>query len=163
MTAFEFNTRLIDLNDFIRNFAMKYTRDATLAEDLAQETMLKALANRDKFRTNTNLKGWLKVILKNTFINAYRKKSNRMITYNSEDYQVMTGEADNYAPDNIMMAKYVNKMIEDLSPDLSTPFKLHYEGFKYQEIADKMELPIGTVKSRIHQARKVLSLALKNE
>jgi RNA polymerase sigma-70 factor (ECF subfamily) len=54
-------------------------------------------------------------------------------------------------------------MIDDLSPDLSTPFKLHYEGFKYQEIADKMELPIGTVKSRIHQARKVLSSALNNE
>ena len=162
MTAFEFNTRLIDLNDYIRGFAMKYTRDETLAEDLAQETILKALSNREKFRTNTNLKGWLKVILKNTFINSYRKKSNQMISYNSEDYQVMTGEADTYAPDNIMMTKHVNKIIDSLSPDLSIPFRLHFEGFKYQEIADKMELPIGTVKSRIHQARKILSSVIEN-
>ncbi|MEO9534031.1 MAG: sigma-70 family RNA polymerase sigma factor [Crocinitomicaceae bacterium] len=162
MTAFEFNTRLIDLNDYIRGFAMKYTRDETLAEDLAQETILKALSNREKFRTNTNLKGWLKVILKNTFINSYRKKSNQMISYNSEDYQVMTGEADTYAPDNIMMTKHVNKIIDGLSPDLSIPFRLHFEGFKYQEIADKMSLPIGTVKSRIHQARKVLSSVIEN-
>ena len=160
MTAFEFNARVIDLNDFVRSFAMKYTRDEHLAQDLAQETILKALSNREKFRTNTNLKGWLKVILKNTFINGYRKKSNHMISYNSEDYQVMTGEADNYTPEHIMQTKYVNKLINGLSDDLSVPFKMHYEGFKYQEIADEMNLPIGTVKSRIHQARKVLSSVL---
>ena len=82
MTTFEFNTRVISMSDYISRFALQYTRDEDLAKDLAQETILKALKNRDKFRTNTNLKGWLKVILKNTFINSYRKKSNQIITYN---------------------------------------------------------------------------------
>jgi RNA polymerase sigma-70 factor (ECF subfamily) len=163
MTAFEFNTRVIDLNEFIKGFALKYTRDVTLAEDLAQETILKALLNREKFRTNTNLKGWLKVILKNTFINAYRKKSNQMISYNSEDYKVMTGEADEYTPDNKLMTKYIQNLISNLDDDLSKPFMMHVDGFKYHEIAEEMELPLGTVKSRIHQTRKILASQLKND
>jgi RNA polymerase sigma factor (sigma-70 family) len=162
MTAFEFNTRVIDLNEFIKGFALKYTRNEDLAKDLAQETILKALANREKFRTNTNLKGWLKVILKNTFINAYRKKSNQMISYNSEDYKVMTGEADEYTPDNILMTKYIEKLIAKLDDDLSVPFMMHVDGFKYHEIAEELNLPLGTVKSRIHQTRKILSGQLEN-
>lgn len=163
MTAFEFNTRVIDLNDFITRFAMQYTKDEDLAKDLAQETILKALSNREKFRTNTNLKGWLKVILKNTFINSYRKKSNQIITYNSEDYKVMTGRPDEYKPDDILSHHHIQKLISDLDEDLSKPFMMHVEGFKYHEIADELDLPLGTVKSRIHQTRKILSNQLKNE
>lgn len=162
MTAFEFNTRLIDLNDFIKGFALKYTRDEDLAQDLAQETILKALANREKFRTNTNLKGWLKVILKNTFINSYRRKSTHMMTYNSEDYKVMNGEADNYQPDNIMMTSHIQNLIESLDEGLKKPFMMHVDGFKYHEISEEMDLPLGTVKSRIHQTRKILAAQINN-
>lgn len=162
MTAIEFNTHVVHLSDFIRNFALKYTRDEETAKDLAQETILKALANREKFRTNTNLKGWLKVILKNTFINSYRKKSNQLIHYNSEDYRVTNGHPDNYQPDNIMMTDHMRQLIDGLKKDLSVPFKMHVKGFKYIEIAEQMGLPIGTIKSRIHQARKLLSQALNN-
>lgn len=163
MTAFEFNARVIDLNDFIKGFALKYTRNEDLAQDLAQETILKALSNREKFRTNTNLKGWLKVILKNTFINSYRKKSNQMITYDSDDFKVMNGKTDNYAPDNMMMTDHIWGLIEDLDNDLFQPFTMHMEGFKYHEIAEDMNLPLGTVKSRIHQTRKILSSQLLND
>lgn len=163
MTAFEFNARVIDLNDFIKGFALKYTRNEDLAQDLAQETILKALSNREKFRTNTNLKGWLKVILKNTFINSYRKKSNQMITYDSDDFKVMNGKTDNYTPDNMMMTDHIWGLIEDLDNDLSQPFTMHMEGFKYHEIAEDMNLPLGTVKSRIHQTRKILSSQLLND
>jgi RNA polymerase sigma-70 factor (ECF subfamily) len=163
MTAFEFNTRLIDLNEFIKSFAFKYTRDESLAEDLAQETILKALSNREKFRTNTNLKGWLKVILKNTFINAYRKKSNQMISYNSEDYKVMIGESDDYTPADILSTQYIQNLISNLDEDISKPFMMHVDGFKYHEIAEEMDLPLGTVKSRIHQTRKILSSQLQND
>jgi len=163
MTAFEFNARVIDLNDFIKGFALKYTRNEDLAQDLAQETILKALSNREKFRTNTNLKGWLKVILKNTFINSYRKKSNQMITYDSEDFKVMNGKTDYYTPDNMMMTDHIWELIDDLDNDLSQPFTMHMEGYKYHEIAEEMDLPLGTVKSRIHQTRKILSSQLLND
>lgn len=157
MTAFEFNSRVIALNDFITGFALKYTRDEDLAKDLAQETILKALTNRDKFRSNTNLKGWLKVILKNTFINSYRKKSNQMITYNSEDFKVMSGSPDDYKPDDMLMTDHIQSLIDGLPEYLSEPFMMHVNGFKYHEIAEQLDLPLGTVKSRIHQSRKVLS------
>ena len=163
MTAFEFNTRVIDLSEFIKGFALMYTRDKELAEDLAQDTILKALSNREKFRTNTNLKGWLKVILKNTFINTYRKKASYMITYNSEDYKVMNGEFDLYKPDNILMTEHIQNLIDNLNPDLREPFVMHYEGYKYNEIAEQMNIPLGTIKSRIHQARKVLSNIIQND
>jgi RNA polymerase sigma-70 factor (ECF subfamily) len=163
MTAFEFNSRVIDLHGFITGFAMRYTRDTELAKDLAQETILKALTNRDKFRANTNLKGWLKVILKNTFINSYRKKSNQMITYNSEDYKVMTGDVDDYKPDNILMTDHILSLIDAMSEDLSLPFMMHVDGFKYHEIAEELDLALGTVKSRIHQARKVLAKQINND
>ena len=163
MTAFEFNTRVLDLHTFIEGFAMRYTRDKELAKDLAQDTILKALTNREKFRTNTNLKGWLKVILKNTFINIYRKKSNQMISYNSEDYKVMTGDADDYKPDDILMTDHIQKLINQLPEILSVPFMMYVEGFKYHEIAEEMNLAMGTVKSRIHQARKVLAKQINND
>lgn len=163
MTTFEFNTRVINLHEFITRFAFKYTRDAELAKDLAQETILKALSNRDKFRTNTNLKGWMKVILKNTFINSYRKKSNQIISYNSEDYKVQTGDPDNYKPDDILSFGHIQGLISELDSDLSAPFLMHVDGFKYHEIAEELDLPLGTVKSRIHQTRKILSNQLKNE
>lgn len=163
MTTFEFNTRVIDLNEFIIGFALKYTRDKDLAKDLAQETMLKALSNRDKFRTNTNLKGWLKVILKNTFINGYRKKSNHIITYNSEDYKVVNGSSDNYKPDDILMTEHLHIMIRNLDKDLSNPFMMYVDGFKYHEISDQLEIPIGTVKSRIHLTRKILANQIDND
>ena len=163
MTTFEFNTRVIDLNDFITRFALKYTRNEDLARDLAQETILKALSNRDKFRTNTNLKGWLKVILKNTFINSYRKKSNQVISYNSEDYHVMVGDKDNYKPDDILMTGHIQSLIDDLPDSIRIPFEMYVDGFKYHEIAEELNLPIGTVKSRIHQSRKILSKLINHD
>lgn len=163
MTAFEFNTRVIDLDKFIQAFALKYTRDVHLAQDLAQETILKALSNREKFRTNTNLKGWLKVILKNTFINSYRKKSNQIISYNSENYKVITGSPDEYKPDDILMTDHIKGLIDNLPESLSIPFMMHVEGFKYIEIAEELDINIGTVKSRIHQSRKILANQIEND
>ena len=162
MTAFEFKTQILSMTDMINAFAFKLTRDEDNAKDLTQETILKALVNYDKFRTNTNLKAWLKVIMKNTFINAYRKKSNSMMSYNSEDYRVMIGETNYYTPENQMMFEHIWKLIDKLDDYLKLPFVMHYEGYKYHEIAEKMNLPMGTVKSRIFSARKILSKSLNN-
>ena len=94
--------------------------------------------------------------MKNTFINAYRKMGNQMITYNSDGYHASIGKPDHYLPDNIMMSNQIEELVEDLDDSLRIPFKMHFEGFKYHEIAEKTGIKMGTVKSRIHQARKVL-------
>jgi RNA polymerase sigma-70 factor, ECF subfamily len=162
MTAFEFQSQVLSLGDFINHFAKKYTRDDDDAKDLAQETMMKALMNYDKFRTNTNLKGWLRIIMRNIFINGYRRKAQRLIKYDSDSFVVMQGEMDLYGPDSQMNKQLIDKAIDALADDFRVPFIKHVEGFKYQEIADEMNLPIGTVKSRIFQARKILSQQLQH-
>lgn len=163
MTAFEYKSQVVNHFDYIRQFAFRYTRDPEKANDLAQETMYKALANYDKFRTNTNLKGWMKVIMKNTFINEYRKMGNYMISYNSDNYYTTVGRPDTYLPDNIMMSGQIEGLIDKLDDSVRIPFMMHFEGYKYHEIAEKMDIKMGTVKSRIHQARKILSLQLTSK
>lgn len=157
MTAFEFRTQILNLSDFIHHFAKKYAQDEDTAKDLAQETILKAFTNYDKFRINTNLKGWLRVIMRNIFINGYRRRSSRLVKYDSDSFTVMQGETDYYGPDAIFHKEQIEKAVAGLSDDFKIPFERHCSGFKYQEIADEMGLPIGTVKSRIFQARKILS------
>lgn len=157
MTAFEFQNQILNLQDFIQHFALKFTRDSDKAKDLAQETILRAFSNYDKFRTNTNLKGWLRVIMRNVFINGYRKKINTVIKYNSDSIYVQQGEMDHYSPDHKMMKDEIDAAIKSLSDEFRIPFEMHCAGFKYEEIMESMNLPIGTVKSRIFQARKSLA------
>jgi len=162
MTAFEFQNQLVKLTDFINHFAKKYTRDEESAKDLAQDTLLKAFMNYDKFRTNTNLKGWLRIIMRNTFINGYRRRASRIVSYDSDALIVQQGQADLYTPEAVFHKEQIEKAILALSDDFKIPFERHCSGFKYQEIAVEMNLPIGTVKSRIFQARKILSHQILN-
>jgi len=161
MTTADFQAQIINLSDYIDGFALKYTRNKENAKDLAQETILRAFLNRDKFRTNTNLKGWLKIMMRNIFINSIRKKSHQMINYDSESYKVINGEAFNFTPIDQMMEGQIISEIEALADDFRVPFQMHLEGYKYKEIAENLEIPIGTVKSRVFQARKKLSERIK--
>jgi RNA polymerase sigma-70 factor (ECF subfamily) len=160
MTTTDFQAQIISLQDKITGFALQYTRNMENAKDLAQETILRAFLNHDKFRSNTNLKGWLKIMMRNIFINGIRKKSNQLIHCDSDSYIVMNGESDAYTPFNELMTGQIIEKIEALSDDIRVPFELHLEGFKYKEIADQLNIPIGTVKSRVFNARKVLSKEL---
>ncbi len=160
MTARDFQIAIINLSDYIDGTALEYTRNVENAKDLAQETILRAFINREKFRTNTNLKGWLKIMMRNIFINGIRKKSNQMIHCDSDSYKVMVGEAFNYTPINQMMENQIVNEIKALNIELRSPFELHLEGFKYKEIAEQLDIPIGTVKSRVFLARKKLSRQL---
>jgi len=146
----------------LKPYAIKLTKNIDDSEDLLQETVFKALSNASKFREGTNLKAWLFTIMKNIFINDYRKKVKRGTIIDTTENQyyinsvvtdVNRGEA-RIVRDNILMA------IRKLSIEYRVPFMLHYKGFKYHEIADKMNLPLGTVKSRIFFARKELKEVL---
>ncbi len=164
MTAIEFNTQIISLQNPLRFFALKLTANDEDANDLVQETFLKALRYKDKFVDPSNLKAWLYTIMKNTFINNYRKASKKKTILDSTDEKYFLSnskETMQETPDSALRFKEVSSVVNNLSDDIREPFQLHTNGFKYKEIAEKLDMPIGTVKSRIFLARKKLTTILE--
>ena len=159
MSATEFNQMLISQADFLKPFAINLTRDSEAAQDLFQETLYKALANHEKYNTGTNIKAWLFTIMRNIFINDYRRKSKQKTIFDNtpNDYLLEYKQATiiNDAESD-MRLKEVRKAVEELPEIFKTPFKLYFDGYKYNEIADALGEPLGTIKSRIHFARKLL-------
>jgi len=159
MSTLEFDSKFHSLAGLLQNFAYSLTRNREDSKDLFQETAFRAMTNREKFRPGTNFKAWLFTIMKNIFINNYRKKVKSRTIFDSTDnnYYIDSGKhiTINQAGSNIMLDELEN-MVEQLDDAVRIPFELHFEGFKYQEIADQLELPLGTVKSRIFFARKEL-------
>jgi len=159
MTAMEFNNALINMEDSLERFALSLTSNREEAKDLLQETYLKALTYREKFVEFTNLKAWAYTIMKNTFINNYRKAVRENTTVdNTRDLYYLNNSKESrlVKPDSEYAVKEINIAIEALDDDFKVPFKMHTEGYKYKEIAEKLDLKIGTVKSRIFFTRKKL-------
>ncbi|HEX3008814.1 MAG TPA: RNA polymerase sigma factor [Bacteroidales bacterium] len=159
MTAIEFNHQLISLEDKLSRFAMTLTANKEDAKDLLQETLYKALSYRDQFVQYTNLKAWTYTIMKNTFINNYRRNMRQNTTFdNTKDSFFLNQNSDtvNISPEGTFAEKEIKKVIESLDDDFKVPFKMHTEGYKYKEIAKELDLKIGTVKSRIFFTRKKL-------
>ena len=159
MSTIEFNEEFYTITPKLQTFAYSLTKNSERAKDLYQETAFRAMSNRDKFRPGTNFKAWLFTIMKNIFINDYRKRVKANTIFDSTDnmFYINSGsvEIENKAETQIMMDE-LNGMINRLEDNIRIPFKLHHEGYKYQEIADELGLPLGTVKSRIFFARKAL-------
>jgi RNA polymerase sigma factor (sigma-70 family) len=159
MTTLEFSYSLNKLSSSLKPFALKLTRDMDDANDLLQDTMVKAFTNKDKFADGTNLKAWLYTIMKNTFITNYQRMVRRGTFVDTTDnlHYINSGGAliENDAYGDFTMDD-INNAIDQLDDVYKTPFMMHYKGFKYHEIADKLSIPIGTVKNRIHIARKIL-------
>ena len=163
MTALEFTFHLGKVSKSLKPFAMKLTRDYEEANDLLQDTLLKAFTNRDKYTEGTNLKAWLYTIMKNTFITNYQRmvRKNTFIdtTDNLHFINSMESSTNNEAISSFAMND-INNAVGSLEDAYKTPFMMHFRGFKYHEIAEKLEIPIGTVKNRIHIARKELKQML---
>lgn len=165
MTAIEFNTALVAQQQGLKNFALSLTSDREEAQDLLQDTFMKALLYKDKFVQSTNLKAWLYMIMKNTFINAYRRSvKTREIMSRSKDVSSLGISKNNQknTAEAAIEHKEINYAIDTLEEEYKVPFKRFYDGFKYKEIAEELDLPIGTVKSRIFIARKKLMEELKD-
>jgi len=164
MTALEFSFQINQLTSSLKPFAMRLTKDVEDANDLLQETMLKAYTNRDKFSEGTNLKAWMYTIMKNTFITNYQRMVRRNTFIDTTDNFHFINSSDNTisndAPADFVM-RDIKRAIEKLHDNYKVPFLMHFRGFKYHEIADKLNIPIGTVKNRIHIARKDLKSRLK--
>jgi len=159
MSAIEFNQMLLSNAEFLKPFAITLTRDNETAKDLFQETLFRALANQDKYNVGTNIKAWLYTIMRNIFINNYRKKAKQNTIFDSTpndfllDYNQVT--TVNAAESNLKI-KEVKEAIHNLPEIFRNPFLLYFDGYKYHEIAAMLAEPLGTIKSRIHFARKLL-------
>ena len=156
--------RFRELTPVLNAFAYNLTQNTEDAKDLYQETACRAMANREKFLPGTNFKAWLFTIMKNIFINNYRKKVKSKTILDSTDnlYYINSGNrsAAN-GGDSITLIKELKDLIAKLEDSIRIPFLLHYEGYKYQEIADRFGLPLGTVKSRIFFARRELKAEIR--
>lgn len=164
MSDAEFTYKFNTLSHYLRSFAYKLTRDAHLAEDLFQDTALRAFNNQDKFVRSTNMKAWLSTIMKNTFINNFRRRQrwNKVIIQTDESY-LMENEAKSVwnKGEEKVSGEALEQLVNQLDDGMKTPFLMMLQGFKYHEIADKMDLPLGTVKSRIFIARRQLKEQIK--
>ena len=157
MSTIEFNEALIGMEDNLKSFAISFTKNQDDAKDLTQETMLKAITYRNYYMPQTNFKAWVFTIMRNIFINQYRRKvKSRTIFDQSKDLFMLNSSDSSNSPINFILEKEVNKQIDKLGDEYKEPFEMHFNGFKYKEIASELDIPIGTVKSRIFIARKKL-------
>ncbi|MBU6343608.1 MAG: RNA polymerase sigma factor, partial [Bacteroidetes bacterium] len=143
MTSMEFNHKLSTLTTLLHSFAYNLTKNSEDAKDLFQETTYRALFNRDKFQQGTNFKAWMFTIMKNIFINNYRKKvkANTILDTTDNQFYLNSGNhaTSNAAEGNILLHE-LNTMVDSLDESIRVPFLMHFEGFKYQEIADELDL-----------------------
>jgi RNA polymerase sigma factor (sigma-70 family) len=163
MKKSNFKTEVTDHYKPLRGYALKLTRNTDDADDLVQETMLKAFKNDEKFEQGTNMKGWLYTIMRNIFINNYRRLVNSHVFTDDTDNQYYINSSSNISRnlgESRLIIQEINTAIDSLSDNLKTPFMMSYNGFKYEEIAKTLSIPLGTVKIRIHNARLKLKDAL---
>jgi RNA polymerase sigma-70 factor (ECF subfamily) len=165
MRKLDFEAKLLSLQDNMFNFAYSLTLNRDEAKDLLQETTLKVLNNEEKFVDDTNFKGWVLTIMKNIFINNYRKvlRDQTMVDHTDNLYYLNIPKESGFeTPEGSYAISEINKCINSFTDEYRLPFSMHVAGFKYHEIAEKMNLPIGTVKSRIFFARQRLQESLKD-
>jgi RNA polymerase sigma-70 factor, ECF subfamily len=164
MSTIEFYGQFDKLYSPLHAFAYNLTRNGEEAKELYQETAYRALVNKEKFTPGTNFKAWMFTIMKNIFINNYRKKVKSATIIDTTDNQYFINSSasvtENDGNKNLFLEELYT-MINDLEESIRVPFEMHYDGFKYQEIADELELPLGTVKSRIFFARRELKAKMK--
>lgn len=165
MEKMDFTQGIVAMEQDLHRFAYKLTANRESANDLVQDCVLQALDNHDKFTHSKNLKGWMYTIMRNIFINNYRRAAREMNIID-DDYSILQqnliedGEADRF--ELAYDLKLLHRAIHNIPDDMKIPFQMFVAGFKYREIAEKLGLPIGTVKSRLFFIRKRLKEELKD-
>ena len=159
MGSAKFQSNLLNLQDKLLNFAYMLTSNRDDAYDLLQDTTLKALENEDKFAKNTNFKGWVFTIMRNVFINNYRRgmRTATIVDTTENLYHLnLSQDSGLETPEGSLGASEISDAINSFADEYRIPFSMHVAGYKYNEIAAQMNLPLGTVKSRIFFSRKKL-------
>ncbi len=164
MNTIQFRESLLDVQNNLRRYALKLTKDVNDADDLMQDTTLRALKNADKYVENANFKGWMMTIMYNIYLNNRDRldRQRKLIDSNVDVSNVSVLVSGGYStPDGSYNIKEIYGAVDRLSGHIRTPFSMYLSGYKYAEIAEHLDIPIGTVKSRIFFARKVLQQELK--
>lgn len=159
MSSIDFDKLLLNNTEYLKPFAVTLTRDNEIAKDLLQETMYRALANKEKYNVGTNIKAWLYTIMRNIFINNYRRKAKQktILDNTGNDFLLDYNQSTiSNAAEGSLRLKDIQAAIYNLPHIFRNPFLLYFEGYKYYEIAEMLNEPLGTIKSRIHFARKLL-------
>ena len=164
MTKIEFHSLVLRQTSLLKTRALNFAHNAHDANDLIQDTMLKAINSYDKFDEGTNLQGWLHTIMRNTFINNYHSVV-RTNTYVIKSDEISCPNLIYSSTKNQGEAKFImddiKRAMDKLPDNYYLPFTMYFEGYKYREISDYLTIPIGTVKTRIHSARILLKQNLK--
>lgn len=155
MSTQEFNTMVVANADGLKPFAITLTRDHEAAQDLYQETLFKALAHKDKYQPGTNIRAWLCTIMRNIFINDYRRNERKHQIIDTLRYVEHQNSYSLNAERNVRL-KEIHSAIHNLPIIFKNACVLYLQGYKYNEIALALDEPLGTIKSRIHFARKLL-------
>lgn len=159
MSKHGFRDSLMSIQSKMLNFAYMLTSNRDDAYDLLQDTTLKVLDNESKYAENINFRGWVFTIMRNIFINNYRRRVRSATMVDSTEDLARLNIAQDSAeesPEGAYGANEITEAINSFSEDFRIPFSMHIAGYKYSEIAEKMQLPLGTVKSRIYVVRKRL-------
>ena len=165
MEKVEFTQGILAIQPDLHRFAYKLTADKEEANDLLQETSLKALDNEDKYMPDTNFKGWMYTIMRNIFINNYRKvvRDQTFVDQTENLYHLNLPQDSGFeSTERAYDLKEMHRVVNALPKEYRVPFAMHVSGFKYREIAEKLNLPLGTVKSRIFFTRQKLQEELKD-
>ena len=165
MNALQFQKKLLGMQENMMNFALMLTANRDDAQDLMQDTTLKVLDNQEKFVDNINFKGWVLTVMRNIFINNYHKivRTQTVVDQGVDIYNLnVVNDSGFDSPDGAYQIQEITKAINSLNNELKVPFSMFLSGYKYNEIADKLGVPLGTVKSRIFFARQELQKELKD-
>lgn len=159
MSIQEFNSLVVNNSEGLKPFAITLTRDWEIAQDLYQETLYKAFVHREKYQPGTNIKAWLCTIMRNIFINDYRRAERKRVVMDAVKYSEQHSSYPVSSEGNIRL-KEINTAIYNLPLIFKNVCLLYLQGYKYSEIAEALGEPLGTIKSRIHFARKLLQKSL---
>ena len=165
MRTADFTQNLLGMQTELHRFALKLTADREEADDLLQETSLKALDNEDKYTPDTNFKGWMYTIMRNIFINNYRKavRDQTFVDHTDNLFHLSLPQDSGFeSTEGNYDLKEIRRIVNTLPKEYRVPFSMYVSGFKYREIAERLGLPIGTVKSRIFFTRQRLQKDLKD-
>jgi RNA polymerase sigma-70 factor (ECF subfamily) len=164
MNALQFQKKLLSIQENMMNFALLLTANRDDARDLMQDTTLKVLNNREKFVDNVNFKGWVLTVMRNIFVNNYHK-INRIQIVVGQKYEFdrlnIIDESGFELIEHSFRLQEMSQAMNHLSDELKIPLSMFLRGYKYQEIAEELNIPLGTVKSRIFFARRALQRELK--
>lgn len=160
-----FKSSVLGMQANLLSFALKLTLNKDEAHDLVQDTTLKALNNEEKFVDNANFKGWMLTIMRNIFINNYRKtaRENTIVDTTEDLYHLnLSQDSGMESPEGVFAINEISTIIAGFPADYREPFSLHVAGYKYEEISERLSMPLVTVKSRIFFTRKRLREILKD-